>query len=332
MKEAEIYIKKDNKILCQACEHRCLILENKRGLCGVRENIKGKLNLLVYGEIAAYNIDPIEKKPLFHFLPSSKILSIGTVGCNFKCLFCQNSDLSQSPKPNKPIVGQDTSITEIINDALNNNCNAIAYTYNEPAIFVEFVKDIAQEAKKNNLKNIYVTSGFETPEALDYMDGLIDAMNIDLKSFSDKFYQDICSARLKPVLETIKLAKQKKIWIEITTLIIPNKNDSEKEFKQIAEFIASIDKNIPWHIIRFFPAYQMKDVPITPIEKLQKAYKIGKQAGLNYVYLGNVSNSKVSTYCPKCKTLCIDRQKLPIINKLKKGKCPNCKEEIKGIW
>ena len=290
--ECALYKKTEGKfeeVQCLACSHRCLIQNGCVGTCGVRGNKNGKLYLLVYGKIIAEHKDPIEKKPIYHFMPGTYAYSIGTIGCNFRCSFCQNWDISQ----NKQLIGKETTPKEIIEKAINSGCNSIAYTYNEPTIFIEFIRDIALEAKKAGLKNIFVTNGYMTKEVLDFLqlnkkESLIDAMNIDLKSFSDKFYLKNCGAHLSPILKTIKLAKKKKIHIELTTLIIPKENDSEKELKKIAEFIAKLDKNIPWHISRFFPMYKMQDKAPTEIATLKLAEKIGKKAGLKFVHLGNI--------------------------------------------
>ncbi len=290
MKEAVLYEKigkgKEKKVRCLACAHKCIIGNDKTGICGVRKNINGKLFLLVYGKVVSMNVDPIEKKPLYHFLPGSKSFSIGTVGCNFRCDWCQNFDISQASKKGI-ITGKDISCEEIVEKALENNCKSISYTYNEPAIFIEFVKDVAKLAKKRGLKNILVTNGYLSKECFDYISDYIEAMNIDLKSFNNNFYKKYCGTTLKPVLETIKRAYGKGIHIEITTLIILGLNDSDKELEKIAKFIASLNNKIPWHISRFFPMYKMLDKKITPIETLEKAYKIGKKY-LKYIHMGNV--------------------------------------------
>jgi pyruvate formate lyase activating enzyme len=284
MYECILYKKLKNKaVQCITCNHRCLINEEKRGICGVRENNKGKLYLLVYGLVVSENIDPIEKKPLYHFLPGTKAYSIGTIGCNFKCDFCQNYEISQLME----ITGRKTTPKQIVERAIKTGCKSIAYTYNEPSIFAEFVKDTAVLAKKKGLKNILVTNGYMTKECLDFLGEKIDAMNIDLKSFNEDFYKRICKAKLKPVLDTIEYAYKKGIHIELTTLIVPGENDSIEEFEKIAKFIAGIDKNIPWHISRFFPMYKMNNKKITPIDTIKQAEKIGKKY-LNYVYVGNV--------------------------------------------
>jgi pyruvate formate lyase activating enzyme len=284
MHECVLYKKLPHEeVQCIACNHRCLIDNEGRGICGVRENKDGELFLLVYGLIVSENIDPIEKKPLYHFLPKTKTYSIGTVGCNFKCYFCQNHNISQR----REIVGRETTPEEIVERAIKTGCKSISYTYNEPTIFAEFVKDTAVLAKKAGLKNILVTNGYMTKECLYFLGDYIDAMNIDLKSSNEKFYNKICKAKLKPVLETIKMAYEKGIHTEVTTLVVPGENNSVREFHNIAEFIASIDENIPWHISRFFPMYKMKDKNATSLDVLKKAEEIGKKY-LKHVYLGNV--------------------------------------------
>ncbi len=285
MKQAVLYKKlKDNIVQCQACAHYCVIKEGNTGVCGVRKNIGGELFLLVYGKPVAVHVDPIEKKPLYHFMPGTKILSLGTFGCNFRCDFCQNADLSQTYVDGT----QNISPEQIVELALKYKTPSIAYTYNEPAIFVEYAHDIMKLAREKGLKNVYVSNGFESKEAMEYIGPYLDAINIDLKSFSDDFYRKTCGGRLQPVLDTIKRVKEKNIWQEITTLIIPGENDSEKELKQIAEFIASVDKNIPWHLSRFHPDYKMTDKNITSYQSLVRAREIGHEAGLKNVYLGNV--------------------------------------------
>jgi len=283
MKECDLYKREKDRVRCLACAHKCLIEKENTGICGVRKNINNKLYLLVYGKVASMAVDPIEKKPLYNFLPKTKAFSIGTIGCNFRCANCQNFEISQV----KEIIGEEITPEQIIENAIKTGCKSIAYTYNEPVIFAEFVKEVSILAKKNNLKNIWVTNGYMSKEAFDYMKGYIDAMNIDLKFFNEKTYLKICKARLQPVLETIKRAYKAGIHIELTTLLIPGLNDNEKELQKTAKFIASIDKKIPWHISRFFPMYKMLDKPITPISSLEKAYKIGKKH-LKYVYIGNV--------------------------------------------
>ena len=284
-KECVLYEeKKDKSVTCNVCSHRCKIQEEKKGICGVRKNISGKLYSLVYGLIAASAIDPIEKKPLYHFLPGTSAYSIGTVGCNFRCDFCQNNELAFS----EDVFGDEMLPNQIVENAIYYGCESIAYTYNEPIIFIETILDSASLAKQEGISNILVTNGYITKEAIDLLKDKIDAMNIDLKSFNDDFYKRNCGAKLAPVLECIKNVYNAKIHIEITTLIIPGENDSDNELRDISRFIASIDKKIPWHISRFSPMHKMLNKSPTPRETLERAYKIGKEEGLNYVHLGNI--------------------------------------------
>jgi len=295
MKEALLYKNLDppngeasSKVQCNVCNHRCIINEGKRGICGVRENREGKLYSLVYGKIIAEHIDPIEKKPLYHFLPGTFSFSIATVGCNFRCLHCQNADISQVPT-SKSVGGKTRTPEEIVDDTIKNKCPSISYTYTEPTIFVEFALDCMKLARKKGLKNVWVSNGYMTKETLDLVSPYLDATNIDLKAFTEKFYQEVCGARLQPVLENLIDIKKRKIHLEITTLIIPGKNDSEKELKDIAEFIKNkLGDDVPWHVSRFFPHHKMLDVPSTPVEKINQAVEIGKKAGLKYVYAGNI--------------------------------------------
>jgi len=324
-----------DKILCEACSQRCILDEGEIGRCGVREVVDGKLRLLVYEKAAAFNIDPVEKKPLYHFMPTSDILSLGTVGCNFSCQFCQNAEISQYPKEHEgKIFGEEAKAKDVIDIAKRRGCGSIAYTYNEPVVFFEYAYEMAKLAHEHELKNVFVTSGYETHKAIDTIAPYLDAMNIDLKSFSNDFYKEVCGAKLKPVLDTIAYAHKKGIWIEITTLLIPGLNDSEEELAQIAQFIASIAPTIPWHISGFFPAYKMQDIEPTPVNKLIKAYEIGKEAGLEYLYIGNVHDSKhQSTYCPRCGELLIKRDRYNVvIESFEQGRCTKCNHKIEGIF
>ncbi len=292
MKEALLYQKLDNnKTRCQTCAHFCLIKPRERGLCGVRRNQKGKLYALNYNKIIARHIDPIEKKPLYRFMPGTFTYSIATVGCNFSCLNCQNWDISQNPKPDKPIIGQDITPKQIIQAALDNHCPSISYTYTEPTIFLETALETMKSAQKQGLKNIWISNGFLSPQTLQLIIPYLDAINVDLKSFSNKFYQKYCGAELKPVLNTLKTLKKKNIHLEITTLIIPELTDQEKNLKQIAQFIKTeLGPKTPWHISRFSPeiSWKLQDLPATPLKSIEKARQIGLQTGLKYVYMGNV--------------------------------------------
>lgn len=333
MKEAILYKKlENNKAQCNVCNHRCIILENKRGFCQTRENQKGILYSLAYGKAIASNIDPIEKKPLYHFLPGSKIFSIATVGCNFKCFHCQNWQISQAPIHDQKSSewGENLSSEKIIEQAIKTGCKSIAYTYTEPTIFLEYALETMKLAKKANLKNVWVTNGYFTQEVLELIAPYLDAVNVDLKSFSEKFYQKYCQTKLFPVLENLKRLKEKKIWLEVTTLIIPGLNDSEKELREAAQFIANeLGANTPWHLSRFFSVYKAIDFPITSLEILIKARQIGLDEGLMYVYIGNVSDHPGDdTYCSQCETLLIERSGYQIKRFDENGKCRKCGKKI----
>jgi len=335
LREAMFYEKlEDNLVNCNLCSHRChRIADSKRGICGVRENRNGKLYSLVYSKVVARSVDPIEKKPLFQFLPGSRSYSIATVGCNFRCDNCQNFDISQLSKERKVIVGHETSPEEIVFAAKQNNCKSIAYTYSEPTIFFEYALDVAILAKKEGLMNVFVTNGYITEEALREIAPYLDAANIDLKSFSDDFYKNSCGARLKQVLDSIKLYKKLGIWTEITTLIIPTLNDSEDELQKIAGFIKEVGEDTPWHITQFHPMYNLQDLPRTPVTTLRKARQIGLETGLRYVYEGNVpGETGENTYCHKCGKTLIQRFGYSIQeNKIKNSACTYCGAKIDGI-
>jgi len=334
LKEAMLYEKlRGNVVKCNLCSHRCRISDSKRGICAVRENRDGSLYSLVYGKVIARAVDPIEKKPLFHFLPGSRAYSIATVGCNFRCENCQNFEISQMPRDSKIILGQEMSPREIVIAAKQNNCESIAYTYTEPTIFFEYAYDTAKLARKEGIKNVFVTNGYITEEALIEIRPYLDAANIDLKSLSEDFYQKNCGARLKPVLDSIRLHKSLGIWIEITTLIIPTLNDSVEELRRIAEFIKEVGIEIPWHVSQFYPTHKLLKLPRTPITTLNKAREIGLEVGLRYVYEGNVpGEAGENTYCYKCGKLLTHRYGYQILeNKIKNSACSYCGAEIDGV-
>ncbi len=310
---------KEGTMICTLCQHYCKIKEGKTGICGVNENVGDKIACLVYGYPSAMHVDPIEKKPLYHFLPGSKSFSLGTVGCNFHCSFCQNWTISQTHNINK---SRYFSPQDIVALALENDCKSIAYTYNEPTIFYPYARDIALEAKKVGLKNVFVSNGFESSEVIDDMVGIIDAANIDLKSFDAKYYQKNLGGNLDKILENLKHFVKNGIWIEVTTLIVPTQNDSDEELEKIADFIAKeLGVHVPWHISAFHPDYKENDLPATSIETLERAYNIGIEKGLKYVYMGNIG-TRIQTRCPECGAS-VDRTR---------GECPQCKRKIEGIY
>jgi pyruvate formate lyase activating enzyme len=335
MKEAYLYNKlKDNQVQCYLCNHHCRIPDGKKGICGVRENHSGSLVSLVYGKVIAAHTDPIEKKPLFHFLPGTRSFSIATVGCNFRCLFCQNSDISQMPTDNNRIMGTDMTPEQIIKEAQDSRSASISYTYTEPTIFFELAEDTARLAAQDGLKNIFVTNGYMTEECLDHIHPHLHAANVDLKSFNPEFYKKQCGAKLEPVLKSIEKMKALGVWVEITTLLIPGLNDSPQELKALAEFLVGLDPNIPWHISRFHPTYRLTDTVPTPAETVRKARTIGLEAGLNYVYSGNLPGDEgEKTFCHGCGLCLIDRIGFSVSrNQIDLGHCPKCKSEIPGVW
>lgn len=334
MREAMFYKKGENKeVNCSLCYHCCTIKEGKKGICGVRENREGTLYSLVYGKSISESVDPIEKKPLFHFYPGSKSFSMATVGCNFKCLHCQNNSISQMPRDQKYITGNELHPSRIVSLAKEYNCESISYTYTEPTIYFEYAYETSKIAKEEGLANIFVTNGYIMPEALKTIQPYLDGANIDLKSFSDEFYRKVCGAKLQPVLDSITLHHQLGIWIEITTLIIPHHNDSDQELRDIAKFIKNLDEKIPWHITAFYPTYRLTDQPRTSVTTLRRARDIGLSEGLRYVYEGNVpGEGGENTFCYNCNTLLIQRLGFSIIeNSIKDNRCPNCQTSIDGV-
>jgi len=335
MKEALLYEKlSDMKVKCNLCNHRCRISNGSTGICGVRENRDGTLVTLVYNKIIARHLDPIEKKPLFHFLPGSRSYSIATAGCNLKCRFCQNSDISQMPNDHGQISGESFSPETLVQEAAAGNAATIAYTYTEPTIYYELARETARIASSRGIKNIFVSNGYMSEECLDDISSDLHAANIDLKAFSDEFYKNQCGARLEPVLNSIKKMVEMGVWLEITTLLIPGLNDSEPELEKIAEFIFKQNPGIPWHISRFHPTYKLNNTPPTPPEKIQRAKEIGYSAGLKYVYTGNLPGDEgEKTCCHNCGELLIDRYGFTVRGSyIKKGRCFSCRTHIPGVW
>lgn len=335
IREAMLYEKLgDNRVHCKLCAHSCIIKPDRRGLCGVRENKDGILYSLVYEKLIAENIDPIEKKPFFHIYPGSKSYSIATVGCNFTCEFCQNHEISQMPLFTPMITGDEIPSAKIVAQAKKSGSKTIAYTYTEPTVYFELAYETARIAAKQGIKNVFVTNGFMTSEALETISPYLDAANVDLKSFRDEFYRKSCGARLQPVLESLQKLKELGVWVEITTLLIPGLNDGDAELKDIAGFVAGLGKETPWHISRFHPQFKMLHTPVTSVSSLHRAFEIGKMAGLKYVYSGNVPGDEgESTYCFHCGNLLIERYGFQMgkVN-LQENKCNRCGTVLEGIF
>lgn len=324
---------KGTTVICNLCSHYCSIPDSGYGRCLVRRNKGGRLYSLSYGDIIARQVDPIEKKPLFHFYPGTLSYSIAAAGCNFQCDFCQNWQISQKKEAERcKVRGTLSAPEEVVESALRANCESIAYTYTEPTIYFEFAYECAQRANAHQLSNVFVTNGYMTQDAIEYINPYLDAANIDLKSFRDSFYLKRCKASLKPVLASIQAMRKLDIWIEITTLIVPGCNDSEEELSDIASFIASVGCDIPWHISRFYPQYKMGYLSPTPLSIMEKAYQIGKSKGLHYVYLGNIATDYgENTYCHSCNELLIQRAGFYVEKDVVvKGKCPACQTPIAG--
>ncbi len=357
MKEAMFYEPlTEGRVLCTLCALYCKIAPGRRGACGVRVNVDQTLYTLVYDKVVARHLDPIEKKPFFHFYPGSRSYSIATVGCNFRCLHCQNYDISQQPKQKTPVIrasggespevrclalrdleghvpGEHVTPDDIVNAARGSGCRSIAYTYTEPTIFFELAYDTARLAAAEDIANVFVTNGYITEEALTTIAPYLDAANIDLKSFNDAAHKRMTGARLQPVLDSIRAYKRLGIWIEVTTLVIPGHNDSESELRQIAEFICGIGADIPWHVTQFYPTYRLLDRPRTPVAILRRAREIGYEAGLRYVYEGNVpGEGSENTHCHACQALVVQRYNHQVLeNRIRNGRCPDCSTQIPGV-
>lgn len=332
--EARFYeVIADGGVRCNLCGHHCVIPDGKVGLCRVRKNIGGTLYALSYGQVISQCVDPIEKKPLYHFYPGSKAYSIATLGCNFNCKWCQNWHISQIQKGQSVAVDRYVAPSEIVADAQYTGSRSIAYTYTEPTIFFEYAYDTAQLANQAGLANVYVTNGYMTGDMLDVFQKTLDGANIDLKAFRKETYQRYIGARLQTVLDSLVKMKGLGIWVEVTTLVIPDVNDDPDELQDIASFISTeLGEDTPWHISRFFPNYRMTDRPPTPMATLQRAQEIGLEAGLRYVYVGNVSGGN-ETICPDCGQVLIRRYGYAVsVEALSQGRCENCGASIAGVW
>lgn len=334
MKEAMFYRQgEDQEVHCFLCNHRCHIKPGHQGICGVRQNLDGTLWSMVYGRVIAEHVDPVEKKPLFHFLPGSRSYSIATVGCNFRCTFCQNADISQRPRESGEIYGSTRAPEQVVAEAKASACATISFTYTEPTIFMEYALDVARLAQAEGIRNVFVSNGYMSEEALEALSPHLHAANVDLKAFTDEFYIKQCGARLKHVLKTLKQMKRLGIWLEVTTLVIPGLNDSPQELTALAQFLVALGAETPWHVSRFHPTYHLTDHPITPVKTLRMARDIGMQAGLQYVYVGNIpGDDGENTYCPQCKALLLERFGFATKRRrIQGGNCLQCGTAVAGV-
>ena len=347
MHEAMLYQRLEgDKVRCRLCAHGCVIEEGGRGVCLVRQNQGGRLYSLVYGKPISGNADPIEKKPLFHFLPGTLSYSIATVGCNFQCGFCQNWELSQYLReggvakqkvPGGAWDGSPVAPEEIVRQARLTGCASIAYTYTEPTVYFEYAYDCMKLAHQAGLKNVFVTNGYQSTECLEACQGLLDAANVDLKAFNERFYKEECKARLQPVLDTLRRMHAAGIWLEVTTLLIPGKNDDPAELRELAGFIAGeLSPQVPWHVSAYTPRYRYRGrgPGPTPTSALERALEIGREAGLEYLYAGNApGHASESTRCPGCGRVVIPRRLFSVGRvELADGACPDCGRSIAGVW
>jgi pyruvate formate lyase activating enzyme len=334
MKEAMLYTRMDDgRVECALCAHLCRIGPGRSGICGVRENRDGTLFTLVHGRAISAAVDPIEKKPLYHFYPGTSAFSIATVGCNLACSFCQNADISQAPReqPGWERWARDLPAAQVVRRARGAGCRTIAYTYTEPTVFFEYAYDCAVLATNAGLANVFVTNGYMTEQTLDTIGGNLHAANVDLKG-SDRFYRQLCGGRLQPVLDSIAKMHAMGVWVEVTTLVVPGHNDDEKTLRETAGFLASLDPDIPWHISRFGPRYKLLDAPPTPVHTLHRAAEIGYQSGMRYVYAGNVPGDRYEhTRCPECGTICIHRYGYTIRNLMDGAACTTCGYQLRVI-
>jgi pyruvate formate lyase activating enzyme len=336
MREAALYEKLAGaRVRCHLCAHRCRLRDGQLGICGVRENRGGVLASLVYGRAIAVHVDPIEKKPLFHFQPGSRTLSLATVGCNFRCRHCQNWEISQYGHTHRgeDLPGDDLPPEAVVEAARRSGSRSVSYTYTEPTVFMEYALDTATLARRAGLRNVFVTNGYMTPEAVELVAPVLDAANVDIKGLRDDVMKRELKARHAPVLECVRLLKARGVWVEATTLVVPGTNDSDDELRGIAEFIAGVDVDLPWHLSAFHPDYRLLDRPRTPRRTLDRAMEIGRRAGLRYVYAGNVWDlGGESTVCPGCGTIVIERRGFALGRvRLAAGRCAKCGAAIAGV-
>jgi len=324
---------REKKIRCRLCPHECITRPGERGICQVRENRDGVYYSVNYGKVVAMNNDPIEKKPLFHYKPGSYAFSIATAGCNIRCQFCQNWEISQFPPEEVKYLY--LSPNDVVELALRKGSSSIAFTYSEPIIFYEYMYDIAKLAKERGIGGVMISNGFINPTPMRELTKVLDAVKIDFKSFKESFYTKICQGHLRPVLDTLLLLKKEGIWFEIVVLIIPTLNDSEIEIKSMSRWIKqNLGTDVPLHFTRFHPTYRMTHLPPTPVSTLEKAHDIAVAEGLHFVYIGNVPGHPYeNTYCVKTKKVLIRRIGFRVIeNHIKNGKCPYCGNKVPGVW
>lgn len=318
---------------CELCDKRCRLAEGQRGDCRVRVNIDGKLITLVYGKVCAAHIDPVEKKPMFHFLPGTKAFSIATAGCNLHCKYCQNWEISQANP--EDLQNSDLPPERVVELAINYGCDSIAYTYTEPIIFYEYVYDTCKLARQSGIKNILVTAGFIQQKPLEKLLPYVDGANVDIKGFSDKFYREVCSGRLEPVLRTVKLMKEAGVIVEVTNLVVPTLNDKDDDAKRLVDWMVNVaGADVPLHFSRFFPLYKLKNLAPTPFETLKNFRDIAQRAGVKYAYIGNVAGGEwENTYCASCKNLLVRRVGYQVLSvNIRNGSCKFCGERIYGLW
>jgi pyruvate formate lyase activating enzyme len=323
----------DGSVRCGVCAHRCLVRPGRRGICGVRENRDGQLVSLAYGAVVAIGLDPIEKKPLFHVAPGSTAYSIATAGCPFHCTFCQNWEIAQGPRLGLDLPTRQLPPERVVEEAIAYGAQSIAYTYVEPTVFLEYALDTARLALQAGLRNLFITDGYATPEAVDLLAPVLDAANVDLKAFDDAFYRKLCGARLAPVLESIVAMRRAGIWLELTTLVIPGRNDDDRQLRSLARWIVeNLGVETPWHVSRFQPAHRMLDVPPTPLETLRRVADLGRDAGLVHVYVGNAPELGLEdTHCAGCGRLLIERRGYEVHVRLATdGTCPGCGRALAG--
>jgi pyruvate formate lyase activating enzyme len=334
LKEALFYERlPEGEVQCGLCPRECLLREGERGDCRVRVNLEGRLYSLVYGKPCALSLEPIEKAPLFHFMPGHKRLCVATAGCNLRCRYCQNWHISQ--RNPEEVESADASPEAIVEQAIASGARSICFTFSEPVVFYEYMYDIARLGKSKGLKTSMVSAGYINPEPLENLLEVLDAVKIDLKAFDEEFYEDITKGTLEPVLNTLETIRRKDTWLEIVNLVVPTLNDDPKGIKRMCEWIRdTLGAGVPLHFSRFFPMYRLTDLPATPITTLERAHLIALEAGLEYVYIGNVpGHMHNSTYCPSCGKRLIHRVQYSISERhLKEGRCAFCGEAVEGVW